>query len=310
MDTQGPWRTVEGKVAVVTGGSSGIGRGIALAFAQAGMKVTVTGRRQGLLDETQEIFRARGLEVDCRSVDVTDLPAMRRLADAIQERYDRVDVLVNNAGIGLTGPVADATEDDWNWVIDVNIRGVAHGTQAFLPKIQDHGEGGWIINTSSMGGLLPIVAGLYSMTKAAVIALSEAMHIELMPQGIGVSAYLPGPVHSNIALGTGTRPPQYGGSGYKTASSEFVMKAKQQPYMPAEEAGQRVLRGMLRGDMFILTHPEFKAGVTRRHRAIEESFPREAIHEARAASIPFLTDSSVYWKENRSSSPTPPPGFQ
>ncbi|WP_162319550.1 SDR family NAD(P)-dependent oxidoreductase [Nesterenkonia haasae] len=290
----------------MTGGSSGIGRGIALAFAQAGMKVLVTGRRQSLLEETQGIFHSKGLEVETQSVDVTDLQSMRRLADDVQERYGRVDVLVNNAGIGLTGPVADATEDDWNWVIDVNIRGVGHGIQAFLPKLQAHGEGGWIINTSSMGGLMPIVAGLYSMTKAAIIALSEAMHIELLDQNIGVSAYLPGPVHSNIALGTSTRPPEYGESGYTPASPEFAARSKQQPYMSAEEAGQRVLQGLLRGDMFILTHPEFKAGVIKRHRTIEDSFPQEMINEERAAAIPFLTDSPVYWEENRNFSPTPP----
>ncbi|WP_168198710.1 SDR family oxidoreductase [Nesterenkonia sp. NBAIMH1] len=294
------------KVAVVTGGSSGIGRGIALAFAEAGMKVIVTGRRQSLLDETRDLFRSKGLKVEGQCVDVTDLGSMRGLADDVQTRYGRVDVLVNNAGIGLTGPVADATEDDWNWVIDVNIRGVGHSIQAFLPKIQEHGEGGWIINTSSMGGLLPIVAGLYSMTKAAIIALSEALHIELLDQQIGVSAYLPGPVHSNIALGTSTRPSHYGESGYAPASAEFAARAKQQPYMSAEEAGRRVLHGLRRGDMFILTHPEFKAGVVKRHRAIEQSFPQEPIHEDRAAAIPFLTDSPVYWEENRSSPPGPP----
>jgi len=297
---------VEGKVAVVTGGSSGIGRGIALAFARAGMRVVVTGRRQDHLDETVSEFAERGLEVTPLQVDVTDLQAMTDAAADVERRFGRVDVLVNNAGIGLTGPVANATPSDWDWVIDVNIRGVGNGIQAFLPRIRAHGEGGHIVNTSSMAGLMPIVAGLYSMTKAAVIGLSEALHIELEPEGIGVSAYCPGPVHSNIATAVKNRPSQYGESGYTPPPDGFAEWSKTQPYMSAEEAGERVLQGVRRGDLFILTHPEFKAGVVDRHRTIEDAFPDEPIDEVRAAAIPFLTASPVYAPENRLPAPTRP----
>ena len=133
---------VSGKVAVITGGSSGIGRGIARALARAGMTVVITGRGSTHLDETVAEFAAEGLEVHPMRVDVTDLEAMRAAADEIERRFGRIHVLVNNAGIGLTGPVADATPADWDWVIDVNIRGVGNGIQAFLPKIRSHGEGG------------------------------------------------------------------------------------------------------------------------------------------------------------------------
>ncbi|HWL77944.1 SDR family oxidoreductase [Microbacterium sp.] len=297
---------VEGKVAVVTGGSSGIGRGIALAFARAGMSVVVTGRSRDHLDETVAEFAARGLEATPLQVDVTDLQAMTDAAADVERRFGRVDVLVNNAGIGLTGPVAGATPSDWDWVIDVNIRGVGNGIQAFLPRIRARGEGGHIVNTSSMAGLMPIVAGLYSMTKAAVIGLSEALHIELKPEGIGVSAYCPGPVHSNIASAVKNRPQQYGESGYTPPPDGFAEWSKTQPYMSAEEAGERVLQGIRRGDLFILTHPEFKAGVVDRHRTIEDAFPDEPIDEVRAAAIPFLTASPVYAPENRLPAPTRP----
>src|SRR5690606_24120046 len=285
---------VSGKVAVITGGSSGIGRGIALAFARAGARVIVTGRSTEHLEETTAAFAADGLEVETLQLDVTDLTAMRVAADDIEQRYGRVDVLVNNAGIGLTGPVADASPSDWDWVIDVNIRGVGNGIQAFLPKIRRHGEGGHIVNTASMAGLLPIVAGLYWMTKAAVIALSEAMHIELAAEGIGVSAYCPGPVHSNIATGLSRRPARYGSSGYAPPAPERAAAASHQPYMPAEEAGERVLAGVRRGDMFILTHPEFAPGVAERHAAVEAAFPHEPIDEVRCAAIPFLLSAPVY----------------
>ncbi|MEP9382037.1 SDR family NAD(P)-dependent oxidoreductase [Nocardioides cheoyonin] len=297
---------VAGKVAVVTGGSSGIGRGIALAFARAEMSVVVTGRRDDHLEETVRVFAEHGLDVHTRKVDVTDLDAMTALADDVASAFGKVHVLVNNAGIGLTGPTALATPDDWRWVVDVNIHGVGNGIMAFLPKLRAHGEGGHIVNTSSMGGLMPVVAGLYSMTKAAVIALSEALHIELAPEGIGVSAYCPGPVHSNIAAGVANRPAAYGESGYTPPPAEFLEMARKQPYMSAEEAGERVLAGVRRGDLFILTHPEFLPGLRDRHATIEAAFPDEPVNDTRAAAIPFLLSSPVYAPENRLPSPTAP----
>ena len=296
---------VTGKVAVITGGSSGIGRGIALAFARAGMKVTVTGRRADHLNETVAIFAEHGLDVHPMQVDVTDLAAMRAAADDVEQRFGRIHVLVNNAGIGLTGPVSKATSSDWDWAIDVNIKGVANGIQAFLPKIRSHGEGGHIVNTSSMAGLMPIVSGIYSMTKAAVIGLSEALHIELLSENIGVSAYCPGPTHSNIATGVANRPSGYGTSGYAARPQSAASATQLPPYMTAEEAGERVLHGMRRGDMFILTHPEFKAGVVDRHATIEAAFPDEPLDEIRAKAIAFLLASPVYSPENRLASPTP-----
>ncbi|GAA3765870.1 hypothetical protein GCM10022240_17950 [Microbacterium kribbense] len=295
--------SVDGKVAVITGGSSGIGRGIALACAHAGMKVVVTGRSQTHLADTQAVFAEHGLDVHAMSVDVTDLAAMHAAADEIMQRFGRIDVLVNNAGIGLTGPVASATPSDWDWVIDVNIKGVGNGIQAFLPKIRARGEGGAVVNTASMAGLMPIVAGLYSMTKAAVIALSEALHIELLGEGISVSAYCPGPTHSNIAGAVANRPERYGTSGYPVPPKEFTEAAKDRPYMDAEEAGERVLAGIRRGDMFILTHPEFKSGVVERHATIEAAFPDEPIDRVREAAIPFLLSSPVYDTDHRLPSP-------
>lgn len=294
---------VENKVVVVTGGTSGIGRGIALAFARAGALVTVTGRREEHLAETEREFAAAHLPVELARVDVTDRDAMLRLAEEVGEQRGGVDILVNNAGIGLTGPVSDASASDWDWLVDVNIRGVGNGILAFLPQIRAHGRGGHIVNTASMGGLMPIVAGLYSMTKAAVIALSEAMNIELAPEGIGVSAYCPGPVHSNIGSGTANRPAQYSGSGYPPPDRNRPGADLTMPYMSAGEAGERVLQGVLRGDMFLLTHPEFKAGVIDRHRAIENAFPDETIIEDRARAIPFLTDGTAYRAESERSSP-------
>lgn len=297
---------LNGKVAVVTGGSSGIGRGIALALGRAGADVVVTGRTEQHLEETVTELADQGVTVDPMRVDVTDAAAMADAAESVERRHGRVDILVNNAGIGLTGPVAQATPADWDWLIDVNIKGVGHGIHAFLPKIRAHGDGGHICNTSSMGGLLPVVAGLYSMTKAAVIALSEAMHIELAGEGVEVSVYCPGPTHSNIATAVANRPERYGDSGYTPPDPAFAEFAKQQPYMSAEEAGERVVQGIRRGDLFILTHPEFKDGVAERHATIEAAFPDEPIDTTRRDAIPFLLSAPVYAPENRPAPPTAP----
>jgi NAD(P)-dependent dehydrogenase (short-subunit alcohol dehydrogenase family) len=296
-------RDVDGKVAFVTGGSSGIGRGIALAFARAGMQVVISGRRQEHIDESLAEFAAAGVSVDAVRLDVTDAAAVDAAAAETVRRHGRVDVLVNNAGIGLTGPVMGATPSDWDWLIDVNIRGVGNGLRAFVPHIRAHGQGGHVVNTASMAGLLPIVAGLYSMTKAGVIALSEALAIELAPEGIGVSAYCPGPVHSNIAAGVTARPAAYGESGYTPPPAEFLERVKDQPYMSYVAAGERVLAGMRRNDLFILTHPEFRDGVRDRFDTTLAAFPDEPLDTARAAAIPFLVSHPVYAPENR---PSPP----
>jgi NAD(P)-dependent dehydrogenase (short-subunit alcohol dehydrogenase family) len=294
---------VEGKVAFITGGSSGIGRGIALAFARAGMQVVISGRKQEHIDESLAEFAAAGVSVDTMRLDVTDAAAVEAAAEETVRRHGRVDVLVNNAGIGLTGPVMGATAQDWDWLIDVNIRGVGNGIRSFVPRIQEHGQGGHVVTTSSMAGLMPIVAGLYSMTKAAVIALSEALAIELAPEGIGVSAYCPGPVHSNIAAGVASRPAEYGESGYTPPPAEFLERAKSQPYMSYVEAGERVLAGVRRNDLFILTHPEFRDGVRDRFDTTLAAFPDEPLDTERAAAIPFLTAHPIYAPENRLASP-------
>lgn len=291
-------RDVDGKVAFVTGGSSGIGRGIAIAFARAGMRVVITGTQPKHIDETVAQFAAEGLDVHAMELDVTDAAAVQSAAEDTERRFGRVHVLVNNAGIGLTGPISQAKQSDWDWLIDVNIKGVGHGLQAFLPRIKAHGEGGHIVNTASMGGLLPVAAGLYSMTKAAVIALSEALHIELAPEHIGVSAYCPGPVVSNIGSGYSRRPAAYGDSGYPPPKGG---RGNPSLYMDYVEAGERVLHGVRENSLFILTHPEFRDGVRERSDTLLRAFPDEPINTERAAAITFLTSHPVYSPANRGS---------
>lgn len=292
-----------GKVALVTGGSSGIGRGIALALGGEGMTVIVTGRRAEHLEQTVAEFAERGLTVQTVTLDVTDRPGVQAAADAMRAEHGRLDILINNAGIGLVGGTKESTADDWDWVIDVNLSGVGNCIRAFLPLIREHGDGGHIVNTTSMAGLFPNVAPLYSMTKAGLIALSEAMNIELADEGIHVAAYCPGPVRSNIADNATRRPEKYGDSGWQPRGD--TPDPESMPYMTYQEAGQRVLAGILRRDMFILTHPEFKAGVAERFEAILGAFPDEPINEERHAAIRFLTGHAAYGEDLRKGPPPP-----
>ena len=151
-----------------------------------------------------------------------------------------------------------------------------NGIQTFLPRLLAHGEGGHIVNTSSMAGVLPIPgAAIYITAKAALIGLSEALRSELAPEGIGVSAFCPGPVQTNIREGGRTRPERYGDSGYAELERELEERPNSPLWMDPLECGERVLEGIRRDDLYIFTHREFREGADERFRAMLASFPDE-----------------------------------
>jgi NAD(P)-dependent dehydrogenase (short-subunit alcohol dehydrogenase family) len=273
-------RDVEGKVAFITGGSSGIGRGIALAFARAGMRVVATGRRPEHLEESAALFATEGLDVVTMQLDVTDGEAVERAAAETQDRFGRVHVLVNNAGIGIIGPVAQAKQADWDWIIDVNIKGVAHGLQAFLPRIRAHGEGGHIVNTASMAG---INGGLgfspYAATKFAVVAMSEGLSIQLKPHGIGVSVLCPSFVRTRIGESGRNRQPRYGEtqpldpaspSGQMVAELARRIEAGLEP----SDVAARVLTAIREDELYVFTHRNMREEVDQRFAAIQAAMDK------------------------------------
>lgn len=284
------------KVAFITGGASGIGLGIAKAFAKEGMKIVIADIRQDHLDEAVATFTSRGQTVHPIRLDVTDRPAMAAAAEETVRIYGKVHVLVNNAGIGIGGPLKQAKYDDWDWGLDVNLNGVINGIQEFLPKMLAHGEGGHIVNTASAAAVLPISrAGIYIAAKAAVMAISEVLRGELAEDHIGVSAFCPGPVQTNIAQTRKLRPERYSkNSGYAEFERQLQDRPNNPLWMDHEEVGERVLRGVKRNDLFILTHPEFKEGARQRFDAILNAFPDEPINKERAAAIAFLTSNPIY----------------
>jgi NAD(P)-dependent dehydrogenase (short-subunit alcohol dehydrogenase family) len=284
---------VEGRTAFVTGGASGIGLGMATAFAGAGMNVVIADLRPDHIEVA--LSELAGKPVHAIELDVTDRDGFARAADEAESVFGHVHVLCNNAGMGILGPVVDARYADWDWGLRVLLGGVVNGVQTFLPRMRAHGEGAHIVNTSSMAGVLPIAnAAIYITAKAAVIGLSEALATELSGEGIGVSAFCPGPVQTNIREGGRSRPEEYGDSGYLELERELEERPNDPLWMGPVECGKRVLEGIRRDDLYIFTHREFREGVEERFRAMLASFPDEPRNEERAEAISFLISNLIF----------------
>jgi NADP-dependent 3-hydroxy acid dehydrogenase YdfG len=293
---------VNGKVAFITGGASGIGLGMAKAFVHAGMRVAIADFRQDHLDDALAWFRAQGrdAQVHMLMLDVTDREAFARAADEAERKFRKIHVLCNNAGIGLVGPIKEAKYADWDWGLGVMIGGVVNGIQTILPRILRHGEGGHIVSTSSMAAIVPIPgASIYIAAKAAVVGISESLRGELAADNIGVSAFCPGPVQSNIREAGRMRPEKFQDSGFKARERQLAERPNSPNWMTLEECGERVLRGIRRNDLYIFTHPEFRAGCADRCETMLASFPPEPINTARAGEIGFLLSNQIYSARER-----------
>lgn len=198
----------EGRTAVVTGGASGIGRGMAEAFAKAGMKVVLADIEEAALERATAEMKAGGAEVTGVRCDVADPASVDALAKAVLEATGAVHVLCNNAGVaGESAPTWERSLEDWDWVMGVNLRGVVHGVRSFVPIMIEQGDEGHIVNTASMAGLMP-GGGTYGVSKSACVALSESLFTELAAAApkIGVSVLCPGWVRTRIIEAERNRP--------------------------------------------------------------------------------------------------------
>ena len=298
---------VEGKVAFITGGASGIGLGMAKAFTGAGMKAVLADVRDDHIEQARAWFdeAGRGDAVHLMKLDVADRAAYEAAADEAERVFGKVHVLCNNAGIGVSAPVSESSYADWDWAIDVNLHGVFNGVHVFLPRIRAHGEGGHIVNTASMGGILQYSrAGVYVTTKFAVVGLSEALHAELMGENIGVSAFCPGGVRTNIREWEKTRPERYakaeapaapGGPPPGFSMSEAVMKTLGEMSWQPEEVGEMVLKGIREDALYIFTSPEFRPGIEERFQAILAQIGSNPELAAKAREhVPNLVSSPIY----------------
>ena len=269
-------KQVEGKVAFITGGASGIGFGMARAFLRSGMKVIVADILQERLDDAAHLL-AQGTNRDFHiiKVDVTDRAMMAAAAAEAERTFGNVHVLCNNAGVYGNLPIETASYEDWDWMLGVNLGGVINGIVSVLPKMIAHGEGGHIVNTSSMAGIIPLpsAGGLYSTSKFAVRGLTESLRLALGAHNIGVSVLCPGMTRTRIMEAERHRP----GRGAETADtlgrdewqSTFDMGGGMDPL----ELGERVLLGIQRNDAYILPHGEFKEEVQGLFDEIISGFP-------------------------------------
>jgi len=192
-------KDLAGKTAFVTGAASGIGLGIATALAQAGVKVMLCDIEKAALEAAVAGLRATNADVDGVLADVSLKAQLQAAADATVARFGKVHILVNNAGVGGGGSYARWPEAMTSWVVGVNLLSVIDGMAIFGPLIESHGEGGHIVSTASIAGLLSGSGSLYNVTKYGVVALSEGVRQELAPRGIGVSVLCPGFINTNIA---------------------------------------------------------------------------------------------------------------
>ncbi len=298
-----PMKDVEGKVAFITGGDSGIGLGIARAFTDAGMKVVITYRTKKHLDQAMRVLAGAGNRVHAIALDVTDRAAMERAAQESERVFRKVHVIVNNAGVGIFGGLSKATYDDWDWGMGVNVTGVFNGIRTFLPRIQSHGEGGQVIATSSVAGLIAHgSAGVYSASKYAVVGMMEALRNELADTNIGVTVFCPGLVNTNIGDSNRNRPSTFAESGFKPDPKMMARMREQMktlrgppPGMDPLDAGRRVLNAMRNNDLYILTTPELEPDIAARGEAIVASIPTD-IHPpaARVALQRMIAGKTVY----------------
>ena len=246
-------RDIGGKVAVVTGGGSGIGRGIALALAEGGMDVVLADIDEGAAGKVASEIEAHGRRALVVKTDVSDFAAVERLADAAYAEFGAVHVLCNNAGVLVAGPIADMRPDDWQWVFSVNFFGVIHGIHAFLPRMKEQGGEAHIVNTASTAGF---AAGtgyvpIYAATKNAVVAVTEALRGELEPDGIGVTGLCPSTVNTRILQAQRNRPDRFG-----PLADEPLANAPITTGMDPEDVGRQVRQAILDNDAWIFTPPE------------------------------------------------------
>jgi NAD(P)-dependent dehydrogenase (short-subunit alcohol dehydrogenase family) len=262
-----------GKVAVITGGASGIGLAVAEALAREGAKLVLADIEQGALDAAVKGLGDTGAEVIGVRTDVADRASVQALADRTWQRFGAAHILFNNAGVAVFGPTQDMSHEDWLWSINVNLWGPIHGVEAFVPRMVEQGEGGAVLFTASFAGIVPNRdLGPYNVTKAGVVALAESLRKDLRGTGIGVSVLCPMRVVTNIDQSARNRPAELGSGGVAATYSDEDRGALQGRTLTTSPVAELMLEAMRRNQLYIHTHKEAEALFHGRAERIEAAF--------------------------------------
>ncbi|MDF1720764.1 MAG: SDR family NAD(P)-dependent oxidoreductase [Minwuia sp.] len=273
---------LSGKVAFITGGASGIGLGFARSLARRGVKLALADRDESGVQAAARALSGSGAEALAITCDVADAASVQHAADQTIDRFGKVHVVMNNAGVALSGSSGSIPLTDWRWIVDINLMGVVHGVEIFVPLIERHGEGGYIINTASMAGhWASSFMAPYTATKFAVVGYSECLAQELAPRGIGVSALCPGWVKTKIAESGRHLPSSVDGPQSDAAGPihELINNG-----LSPDVVGEVVIQAMAEKRMHIFTHDDMRPVIDLRRDALQNDFGRaaDAVREAEA----------------------------
>ena len=269
-------KDLKGKTAFITGGGSGVALGQAKAFSAVGMKVVIADIRQDHLKDGLAQLRARGAEVHGIKLDITDRKAYAEAANEAERVLGPVQLLCNTAGVSQFGPMQQATYDDWDWQMSVNVGGIINGIQTFVPRMLKLGQPCHIVNTASMSAFTPMAGtGIYCTTKFAVRGLSESLRLDLEPHGIGVSVLCPGAVNTNIHEAVLTRPKHLANTGYYGADPQVMRSLKQviEPGYEPEKLGEKVVAAVLNNDLYVIPYAEFREPLIELHKRVLAALP-------------------------------------
>jgi NAD(P)-dependent dehydrogenase (short-subunit alcohol dehydrogenase family) len=267
-------QNIENKVAVVTGAASGIGLGIAKALVAHGVNVAMLDVEENALVAAHESLDTANVDVQRYVTDVASRDAMGSTAAAVQAHFGKVHILCNNAGVAAGGAVDECSYDDWDWVLGVNLNGVINGMTEFLPLIKAHGDGGHIVNTSSVLGQFVFPGqSIYCASKYAVVGISEASRMDLAPHNIGVSVLCPGMINTAILRSDRNRPDALGASGGDF--DEALLKQAEAAFatgMDPDRVGEMVVAGIVEDKAYIFTHASFEEQIRARFEGILAGF--------------------------------------
>ena len=290
---------LQDKVAFITGAASGIGLGIAGACVGAGMKVVMADVRREPLESAAASLASGGAVVLPLLLDVADRGEWSACADRVRRELGGVDLLCSNAGVNFVGPTHEATYEDWDFALGVNLGGAINAVRTFAAAMASSGRGGHIVITASVSGLFAgSGVGVYVTSKFALVGLAESLRADLLQFGVGVSVLCPGPVQSELFESTQqVRPAQFAATGSKPLLPPGVARGDTPIFrtaLTAAEVGEQVLRGVRRNDLYILTHPEIRPVLDARAAALLAALPPATVAAARIEAQSRLLDASLY----------------